>query len=166
MIKLLQNDNTNSPNLSPIFAAIDKINIELNTLTNQIQLLTKQSKQYRLPKMSSSYTVPPPPYSKILDVSIPPPGYRKVTPPRRFYPSSPSYSPPTVSPPSRRSPPFREAPQLNLVDLSLSVALVFPLLHKVLVHLLELLFLLYLHRERTLITLSRVLRISVRVQNK
>ena len=55
---------------------------------------------------------------------------------------------------------------LNLVDLSLSVALVFPLLHKVLVHLLELLFLLYLHRERTLITLSRVLRISVRVQNK
>ena len=111
MIKLLQNDNTNSPNLSPIFAAIDKINIELNTLTNQIQLLIKQSKQYRLPKMSSSYTVPPPPYSKILDVSIPPPGYRKVTPPRRFYPSSPSYSPPTVSPPSRRSPPFREAPQ-------------------------------------------------------
>ena len=164
MIKLLQNDNTNSPNLSPIFAAIDKINIELNTLMNQIQLLTKQSKQYRLPKMSSSYTVPPPPYSKILDVSIPPPGYRKVTPPRRFYPSSPSYSPPTVSPPSRRSPPFREAPQPR-GPVPFRSSRVSPL-HKVLVHLLELLFLLYLHRERTLITLSRVLRISVRVQNK
>ena len=166
MIKLLQNDNTNSPNLSPIFAAIDKINIELNTLTNQIQLLTKQSKQYRLPKMSSSYTVPPPPYSKILDVSIPPPGYRKVTPPRRFYPSSPSYSPPTVSPPSRRSPPFREAPQPRGPVPFRSSGVSPPPFHKVLVHLLELLFLLYLHRERTLITLSRVLRISVRVQNK